>query len=300
MSLTLRQLQIFAKIAQHESVTRASSELHLTQSAVSMALAELERFSDTPLFKRQGKRLRLNDRGRQLVPLVKKLLAQLDDVELFLNESVRQPVGILNVGASTTIGNYLLPTLIGQFTAQYPQARIRLYVANAEQIELGVDDGRYDLGLSEGYLHINRIDAQPWRSDQLVIITSPQHPWAQSCRADCRMLRDGEWIMRERGSGTREVFETAMQKQGIQFRIGMELGHTEAIKKAVEAGSGCACLSRMAVQRELDHGWLVEIHTPLQLDRRLLLLTKEKSSQTPLYRTFIAALRNWPHSQKQK
>jgi DNA-binding transcriptional LysR family regulator len=290
MAISLRQLQIFARIAEFESVTRAASELGLTQSAVSMALGELERYSDSPLFNRNGKRLRLNDRGRQLLPLARKFLDQAHEIEMFLDESLQIPIGTLKVGASTTIGNYLMPGLIADFTRSYPKSRIQLQVGNAWQIEEAVASGQLDLGISEGLQQITSLHATKWRDDELVIIVGREHPWAQLRQVDREQLRQGDWIMREQGSGTRGIFEAALRKEGIDFRIAMELGHTEAIKKAVEAGSGCSCLSRMAVARELEHGWLIEITTKLNLERDLITLTSGSPYRSALFRIFLSDL----------
>ena len=291
MAISLRQLQIFAKVAALESVTRASAELQLTQSAVSMALAELERYSDAPLFNRHGKRLHLNDRGRQFLPMVKQLLTQQLEIEMFLNQSLREPIGILQVGASTTIGNYLMPGLIARFCRQHSKAKILLQVANAWQIEQDVESGKLDIGLIEGFLHTAGLHTRKWRDDELIIVTGPQHPWVETGVIGDDQLQHGEWVVREKGSGTREVFERAMLKRQLAFAVTIELGHTEAIKKAVEAGTGCACLSRLAVQRELDHGWLVEIDSPLDLSRDLSILAKESVHQSVLLRTFLESLR---------
>ncbi len=290
MAITLRQLQIFAKIATHSSVTQASAELQLTQSAVSMALAELERYSDAPLFSRQHKKLLLNDRGREILPLVEQVLDQARQIEMLLNESARQPAGELSVGASTTIGNYLMPQLITRFSRSHPKAKVLLHVGNARQIEHGVDTGELDIGISEGFRHISRLRQQKWRDDELVVIVGPSHPWAQTKTIRKTQISKGDWITREKGSGTREVFERAMKSYKLHFSITMELGHTEAIKKAVEAGAGCACLSRIAVQRELDQGWLVEVKHPLSLTRELIILTREEPYRSVLHNTFLTSL----------
>jgi DNA-binding transcriptional LysR family regulator len=238
MSLTLRQLEIFERVAKSEHVTKASEQLLLSQSAVSMAIAELEKFAGAPLFERRGKRIFLNDRGRQILPQVQELLKRVDTIEQFLSESMGEPIGILNVGASTTIGNYLLPLIVGEFSRQFPRAKALLYVGNTQQIESAVENGEYDLGLIEGPSHNTSLLSEPWRDDELVVIAGKGHPWSPVNTASINMLETAPWIMREKGSGTREIFETAMDAKKIKYSIAMELGHTEAIKKAVEAGLG--------------------------------------------------------------
>lgn len=290
MAITLRQLEIFEKVAKYGHVTQASSQLLLTQSAVSMAIAELERLAGAPLFERRGKKLLLNDRGRQILPDAREAITKVRAIEHYLEESLGKPSGTLNVGASTTIGNYILPAIVGEFSRLFPSARALLRVGNAQQIERSVENGELDIGLIEGLPHIAALNSTSWKHDELVVIVGKEHEWAHHGKASLRMLKEAPWIMREKGSGTREIFVAAMEKKGGIFKIALELGHTEAIKKAVEAGLGVGCLSRMAVQRELDHGWLVEITCPLNLQRTLIILTRNNENQTMLLKTFLALL----------
>ncbi len=291
MAITLRQLEIFEKVAKCQHVTQASNELLLTQSAVSMAVAELERLAGARLFERQGRRLLLNDRGREILPEARDVLMKVRMLERFLEESVGEPKGTLNVGASTTIGNYILPAVVAEFRRLYPCAKALLHVGNAQQIENALENGELDLGLIEGIPHISSLNTTPWKNDELVVIVGREHEWAHEKKASRKMLQNAPWIMREKGSGTREIFEAAMEKKGISFSIALELGHTEAIKKAAEAGLGVGCLSRMAVQRELDNGWLVEIASPLDLRRTLLVLTRKSEHLTTLLKAFLALIK---------
>jgi DNA-binding transcriptional LysR family regulator len=290
MAISIRQLEIFEKVASSGQATKAAEKLLLSQSAVSMAIAELERFSGAPLFERRGRKLLLNDRGRLILPEVHEVLRRVALIEQLLNDSVGEPAGVLNVGASTTIGNYLLPLIVGDFTRLYPKARALLHVGNTRQIETSVEIGEYDLGLIEGPSHLSSLTATAWKQDELVVIAGKEHPLAQAGEVSLNMLENAPWIMREKGSGTREIFEAAIAAKGIRYSIAMELGHTEAIKKAVEAGLGAACLSRMAVQRELDNGWLIEVNTPLDLKRILTVVTRGSEHQTALMKAYLALL----------
>jgi len=290
MTISLRQLEIFEKVASCGHVTKASEQLFISQSAVSMAIAGLEKFAGAPLFERQGRRLLLNDRGRLIVSQVKEVLRQAGTIEQLLIESAGEPVGVLRVGASTTVGNYLLPAILGKFARRYPRAKALLQVGNTGQIEHELETGALDLVIIEGPSHASSLHATLWRSDELVVITGKDYPWAMQKKASKAMLENGSWIMREKGSGTREVFESAMKKKGINYTISMELGHTEAIKKAVEVGLGVGCLSRMAVARELSHKWLKEVDTPLDLRRNLTILTRDSGYRTVLLNTFLSIL----------
>jgi DNA-binding transcriptional LysR family regulator len=288
--ITLRQLEIFEGVATCEHVTKASERLLISQSAVSMAIAELENITGGPLFERRARRLILNDRGRLLLPEAREVLGRVRTIERVMNEATKEPMGVLRVGASTTIGNYILPSLAGEFAGLYPRAKALLIVGNTHQIETAVEEGELDLGLIEGPCHLASLSSAFWREDELVVIAGRQHPWSAERTATVEMLAGAPWIIREKGSGTREVFESAMASQGIGITVSLELGHTEAIKKAVEAGLGVGCLSRMAVQRELDNNWLIKIDTPLDLRRNLTILTRSYGYETKLLEAYLSLL----------
>ena len=286
MSITFRQLEIFEKIAATGSVTKAAEELLLTQSAVSMALAQIEQVG-APLFERVGRQLLLNDRGRSLLKDAREILLAVKQLEQILQGGSGQLTGELHVGGSTTIGNYLLPTLLGAFTKQYPGVRVELRVANTRQIAQWLEAGALDIAFTEGPYHGKRLVASHWRDDELLILTEPGHPWIKAGTVTLEMLATAPWIMREKGSGTRDIFEEAMEKAGIGYEIALEFGHTEAIKTGVAAGLGIGCLSRIAVARELDYGRLVEIESPLRFRRSLSLLRRRESRCTPLLAAFL-------------
>ena len=270
--------------------TRAGEMLLLSQAAVSMAVAELENLTGGPLFERLGRRLLLNERGRLLLPEAQEILRRAGAIEKALKESAEEPAGVLNIGASTTIGNYLLPSILGEFVRMYPLARTMLHVGNTRQVEAAVESAELDIGLIEGSSRSQKIDRVLWKKDELFVIAGPRHPWAKERRVTAGMLARAEWIMREKGSGTREVFEKAMARKTGGFNVVLELGHTEAIKKAVEAGLGVSCLSRLAVQREIDNNWLVAVDTPLDLRRTLMLLCRKNDYRTKLFKTFLGLL----------
>lgn len=290
MAITLRQLEVFEKLASCGHATRAGEALLLSQAAVSMAIAELERLTGGPLFERRGRRLVLNERGRVLLPEAREVLQRVATVEKILLESADEPAGLLQVGASTTIGNYLLPSLMGRFAERFPRARVLLQVGNTQQVEKGVEEGELDVGLIEGPCQSRELERIPWRGDELVVVAAPTHPWSTARQVDVALLAGAPWIVREKGSGTREVFEQAMAECGIDWQVALELGHTEAIKRGVEAGLGVSCLSRLAVARELAQGWLVEVATPLALGRTLTLLHRPTRYRTPLFGAFLAML----------
>ncbi|KAA0891581.1 LysR substrate-binding domain-containing protein [Oryzomonas rubra] len=287
MAISFRQLEIFEKVAQTGHVTRAGEELLLTQSAISMAVSQLEQFTGAPLFERSGRRLILNDRGRLLLAEAGGILQAVRRMEQLLQKNGGELTGELLVGGSTTIGNYLLPALLGTFARRYPKTRVQLRVGNTQQVVTWMEEGRLDIAFIEGPCHSRGMITTHWRDDELVVVAGPEHAWGGESRATAEMLASAPWIMRERGSGTREVFETAMDSLGIHYSIALELGHTEAIKNGVASGLGVSCLSRLAVHRELEHGWLVPIASPLALTRSLALIRRRESFRTPLLSAFL-------------
>ncbi|NQS72215.1 MAG: LysR family transcriptional regulator [Desulfobulbaceae bacterium] len=257
MSITFRQLEIFKAVAETNQVTRASKNLQLTQSAVSMALAELENQLGGSLFDRHGRSLLLNDRGRYLLPHAKEMLHQVAAVETVLTGQQDVVAGLLHVVASTTVGNYVMPYLIGAFMRNYPEAHINMLVVNTMQAENLVANGQADLGFVEGDINVDSLIPTSWFNDELGIIVNPQHKLAgQKSFRIPEDLKKTNWVLREEGSGTAEIFTKRLGRHASTLKVISKTGHTEAIKKAVEAGTGAACLSKLAVTREAEAGWL--------------------------------------------
>lgn len=284
-------MEVFVAVARNENMSHAAEVLYLSQSACSMALSALENQLGGALFDRHGKRLILNERGRILLPKASNIIAQAEELQdLMAQDKAKALAGHLIVGASSTIGNYLLPKTIGHFLIDYPNAKITLRVANTEQIIRQLLRFDIDVGMIEGRCNANEIKVLPWRKDELIIISSPQNPLCKKVKITLSDLRDAKWILRESGSGTRERFEEVM---GSQINPFLELGHTEAIKQAVQAGLGISCLSRVTVSDALKSGELVELKTPfLKLTRDFYILLHKEKYQTAILNAFIKCL--WP------
>jgi DNA-binding transcriptional LysR family regulator len=289
MRITLKQLQVFVAIAQKENMSHAADTVNLSQSACSMALTSLENQLNGPLFERRGKKLILNERGRILLPKALHLIGEAEDLQnLMLPEKSKELTGHLIVGASSTIGNYVLPEMIGNFLNKYPQTKITLKVANTEQIIQHLLQFDVDLGLIEGKCYSSEIEVKTWKKDELIIVASPKNPLTKKRQISLIDLENEKWILRESGSGTRAYFEEAMKHHIKPF---LELGHTEAIKQAVRAGIGISCLSKVTVINELNNGDLVELKTPfLKLTRDFYLLNHQKKYSSILYKEFMQYL----------
>lgn len=286
MKITLRQLEIFLVIAKMENMSRAAEVLFLSQSACSMALTLLEEQLEGQLFDRHNKKLILNDRGKLLFSQAQKIIDQVKELTLLLQiKDNQQLTGSLTIGASTTIGNYLLPIIIAKFRHLHPRTNIRLEINNTQEIIEKLANFEIDAGFIEGSCSHSDLDSTVWRHDELVVIAAPDHPLVKKTRISRQDLQQQKWIIREPGSGTRERFEQAMVDSVIPF---LELGHTEAIKQAVAAGIGISCLSKATVEKPLAEGELVALKTPfLSLGREFYKVIHREKYQTLLLKEFI-------------
>ncbi|MEE4146532.1 MAG: LysR family transcriptional regulator [Halieaceae bacterium] len=275
MRYSLRQLEVFLATARHENISRAARDLAMSQSAASGSLKELEGQFGVKLFDRVGKRLQLNELGRQLRPQAETLLAQARAFEQAL--AGEDGMGRLHIGATMTIGNYLAVGMIADFRSRYPDADVALSVANTETIAEGVAGFELDMGMIEGEFQHPELETLHWRDDELVVFAAPDHPAAGAGELGDRDLLSLPWIVRERGSGTRQTFDRAMHGLLPSLDIAMELQHTEAIKRAVEAGLGVGCLSRISLADAFGRGSLVELRTSTRdFSRELFLITHRR------------------------
>ena len=259
MRFSLRQLQVFVTTARHRNLSRAARELAMSQSAASASLAELEQHYGVQLFDRIGKRLQLNAQGQWLRPRAEALLDQARALDAGLAGT---PGGQLKVGATLTIGNYLAVPLVARFMADYPDCQVQLDVENTAEISRKVREFELDLGLVEGELSDPALEVEHWCDDRLTVFCAPGHPLAAQGTLSDEDLARASWILRESGSGTRQTFDRAMHGLLPGLRIALELQHTEAIKRAVEAGLGVGCLSQVTLEEAFRRGSLVPLATP--------------------------------------
>jgi len=286
MRFTLRQLEVFLAVAAADSGVRAAKELAMSQSAVSGALSDLERQLDVRLFDRIGKRLQLNELGRTVRPRAEALLEQARDLDRALSKQAE--AGSLRVGATMTIGNYLAVPLMARFMRDHAGARVTLEVANTLEIARRVANFEIDVGLIEGEFEHPDLDATPWRDDELVVFSAPRHPLARKRALSDDDLRGAAWIMRERGSGTRQAFERAMRGVLPELHVSLELQHTEAIKGAVQAGLGIGCVSEIALREDFRRKSLVPLPVPHRdFRRRFYFLLHEQKYRSAGIQTFL-------------
>ncbi len=272
MRITIRQLEIFRAIFQEQTVTAAARKIGLSQAATSQALAELENLLERKLFDRHGRRIIPNDAGRRLLPAAVEVLDRVREIEVPGLEAGRH----IRICASLTIGNYLLPPLVSRFARRHPGCQFQVALGNTDQVVNSLLHWESDVGWIEGLVRDSELKAFPWREDELVIIANPAHPLA-SRHATPEQLSEASWVLREKGSGTRAVFESATAGKFSPTRVPIELGGIEAIKLAVQSGGGLGCVSKSAVAAELRSGRLRRVHTHwLDLRRQLTVLAHRK------------------------
>jgi DNA-binding transcriptional LysR family regulator len=268
MQITLRQLEIFAAIYREGAITRAAQRIGLSQAATSQALAELENQLQRRLFDRNGRRIVGNSAGRDLFPAAIQVLDRVRDIAAGAGH------GQMNIKlcASLTVGNYMLPSLIARFTRRHRDAHFHLEIGNTAHVIASVQQFDSDAGWVEGLSRHPDLEAFPWREDKLVIVAAPGHPLAGR-QATAAALADARWVLREKGSGTRDVFEEAIAGRFRPLKVPLEFGGVGAVKRAVMAGAGLGCISRSAVEPELKAGQLVLVKAPwLDLRRQITLL----------------------------
>ncbi len=287
MKYSLRQLEIFVAVSREQSVSRAAEALSLSQSATSTALGEFERQFNLQLFDRIGKTLRINETGQQLLPRAVELLDRAHEIEALLQGHAG--FGHMKVGATLTVGNYLATIIVTRFLQEHAESRIQLQVHNTSTIVHKIANHELDLGLIEGDCHHPDLEVQQWIADELVVFAAPDHPLAKLKQVSMEQLLQQAWILREKGSGTRETFDRAFHNNHAQLSIRLELEHTEAIKRAVESGLGVGCISRLALKDAFRRGSLVPLATPqLDLSRFFYIVWHKQKYQTTGIREFIA------------
>jgi len=291
MRMTLRQLQLFCAVAQTGSTTAAGESVALSQSATSAALNELESILGARLFDRVGKRLVLNDDGRALLPNARALLDGAHGIEDGFRTARGAAQADLRLGASTTIGNYVLPGLLAAFRQRVPGSLLQVRVGNTQEIAIAVADFAIDLGLIEGPCHVPDLAVLPWMKDELVIVAAPTHPLARAARRarlTVNQLRSWSWLLREPGSGTREAVEHVLLPHLQHLPTDMTLGSSEAIKNAAVQGLGVSCLSRCVVQDLVAAKRLVVLPTALpRLTRRFALIHHRKKLLSAALQIFV-------------
>ena len=264
-----RRLQVFHAVAELKSFTRAGQRLHMTQPAVTFQIRQLEEHFNTRLFDREHNRIELTAAGRRVEEYARRILALYAEMDGAVRELTDDMAGTLMLGASMTIAEYDLPRLLVRFKQQFPEVSINLLMSNTDGIVQMVVENRIDLGLVEGPVHNRSLAVRRYDVDRLVVALPPGHALAHEPRIAFAALCGVPLILREEGSGTREVFLDHAHAAGLaldDFDVVMELGSPEAIKGAVCAGLGVTVISVATLRKEIELGTLraVDIEPPIE------------------------------------
>ena len=255
-SLTLRQLRVFCTVARLLSYTRAAEELGCQQPTVSALVAELERATQLTLLEQRGKRLTLTDEGRELYAHAQQVVTAADEAWRAMTERREGTAiesGPLRFAADTTVGTYVLPRLLGAFHRQHPTIGLQLRVANRAAVRAYLLAGEVDLVIAGRPPEVDGLVAEPFLANSLVAVAASEHVLVGQSQVPLARLAEEVFLLREVGSGTRAAVEEVFEVAGVPLKVGMVLGHVEAIKQAVAAGLGVSVLSELAVQREVQY-----------------------------------------------
>jgi len=283
LDITLRQIEIFINVVNSGHLTNVASEMNLSQSAVSMSIKELENILGRPLFDRINKKLMLNETGRAFHKDVTPIYKKLSDIEFEFKNSPNK--GMIRVGASTTIVDYLMPPIICNYMNNYPDVKISLKEGNTKAIIKMIKDGSVDVGFIEGIVTDPDIVVSNVGVDELVVVTADP-----SLKGEYYIdeLAQRRWVLREEGSGTRDVFLNYIKDKVKSLNIFLELGHTESIKSILLHHNCVACISKIAVQDEIDKGLLHKVALRnFECKRDFLMIHHKDKYRKGLFEKFV-------------
>jgi DNA-binding transcriptional LysR family regulator len=292
------KLKVFCTVAETKSFSKTSEIIHLTQPAVSLQIQALEEIYETKLFDRSSSTVTLTPAGEVLYKYAKEILALYASAEKVIGKLIGLVKGSITIGACSNIGNYLLPSVITNFKKTHPNIKIHLLVSNTKRVVEMLNSGYIDLGLVEGDAVKQKMNVKKLISDELLLIVSPNHPWAKKKEISISDLTKEPFIFREAGSGTRQMIEKFLARHGItpqDMKISIVLGSTEAIKDAVENGLGVSIISRWAARKENKYGTLRLLNLKEEkMVRDFSLIINKNSVSTNALDEFLTFLKSYP------
>jgi DNA-binding transcriptional LysR family regulator len=285
-----RRLQVFHAVAKHLSFTKAAEALFMTQPAVTFQIRQLEEHFDTRLFDRAHGRIMLTAAGALALDYAERILALSAELDTRLKEMSGQVGGVLLVGASMTVAEFLLPPVLGEFKARFPAVVPRLFVANSEAVQARIAERTLDLGFIEGESHLPSLVTDVCCDDELQVVCAPSHPLAKLQSVAPKALLEHSYVSREPGSGTREVIDHYLQKAGVPpdtLQVVMELGSPEALKRLVATGLGFTIMSRVIAATEVKLGRLVQVPLSPRLVRHMSVVYPKERFHSRLVNEFV-------------
>jgi DNA-binding transcriptional LysR family regulator len=282
-----RRLQAFHAVAKHRSFTKAADALCMTQPAVTFQIRQLEEQFNTRLFDRANGRITLTAAGEIALDYAERILALSGELNARMKEASGHEVGPLLIGASTTIAEFLLPKIVGEFKCSHPGVVPQLSVANSEAVQVRVAERSLDIGFIEGDSHLPTLVTDVCCEDELSVVCVPSHPLAGERAVPLSSLAEHAYITRESGSGTREVIDHSLKKAGVVLDVVMEASSPEALKGLVATGLGFAIMSRATAEKEVRLGELVRIPLAPRLIRHLSVVYPKERFHPKLVTSFV-------------
>ncbi len=284
MRLTLRQMEIFLNVVREGHLTNVAKSMGLSQSAISMSIKELENILGNPLFDRINKKLILNEMGRSFQKEIAPIIKKLNDIEYEFKNTLNK--GMVRVGASTTIVDYLMPPIICSYMNSYPDVKIELKEGNSKQIVELLKSGKIDVGFIEGIVNDSEIIKEIVGVDELIVVTTDNSLNREELSIND--LKDKKWILREKGSGTREVFLDYIKDKVEYLNIFLELGHTESIKSVLMSHKCISCISKIAVSDEIKTNKLLHLRLKnFECKRNFFIIYHKDKYHSKLFEKFL-------------
>lgn len=276
-------MQIFLNVVKSGHLTNVAKDMKLSQSAISMSIKELENILGRPVFDRINKKLVLNEVGRAFHKEIDPIYKKLSDIEYEFKNSENK--GMIRVGASTTIVDYLMPSIICSYMSAYPDVKITLKEGNTKEIADMIKEGSLDIGFVEGLVSGSDIIKEKIGIDELIVVTS-EKSLAKPAFID--ELAKKRWVLREEGSGTREVFLNYIKDKVEDLNIFFELGHTESIKSILMNRECLTCISKISVENELKEGKLHKVDVKnFECKRDFLMIYHKDKYHSTLFEKFL-------------
>ncbi len=292
------KLKVFCTVAETKSFSKTSEIIHLTQPAVSLQIQALEEVYETKLFDRSSSTVTLTPAGEVLYKYAKDILSLYANAQKMIGELTGLVKGSISIGASSTIGNYVLPGVITDFKKNHPKIKIHLLVGNTKRVVEMLNSGNIDLGFVEGEVTRQKMVVEKILADELMLIVPAYHPWAKKKEISISELTKEPVIFREGGSGTRQMIEKFLAMHGLApqaMKISMVLGSTEAIKEAVENGLGVSIVSRWAARKENKYGTLNFLKIKEQkMMREFSLIANKSAVLSHAADEFLTYLKSYP------
>lgn len=290
--MNLNLLETFIKVVEYRNLSRAALELNLSQPAVSKQIQGLEEHFGVLLLERCGRRLRTTEAGEALYHAARDVIKSVERMNYTMEEMSAAGVGSLHLGASSIPGQYLLPTAIKSFKEKYPQISLFLEVSDTEKIGNQVVTRELDLGVVGAEVDSRKLESFSWLQDRLLLVVPPEHPLAEQTMVQVAALRDEAWVFREKGSGTRQLMEELLLNENLKrenWQVVAELGSTEAVLAAVEAGMGISLVSHWAAERAAASGRVstLELDEGINTARSFYVIYPRQKNRRPVVQLFI-------------